>query len=72
MEKRVVTIDSPYITLGQVLKEEGLIPTGGAAKCFLKETPVTVNGEDEDRRGKKLYPGDVVVIDADLELAIQA
>ncbi len=63
MEKEVtVKIDKPFITLGQLLKEEGIIPTGGAAKWFLKEQAVTVNGEAEDRRGKKLYPNDTVTI----------
>ncbi|MDE6948787.1 MAG: RNA-binding S4 domain-containing protein, partial [Limosilactobacillus sp.] len=32
MEEKSVLIDSPFITLGQLLKEEGIIPTGGAAK----------------------------------------
>ncbi|UVF13636.1 S4 domain-containing protein YaaA [Limosilactobacillus fermentum] len=57
MEKEV-KIDAPFITLGQLLKEEGIIPTGGAAKWFLKEHEVKINGELDDRRGKKLYPGD--------------
>ncbi len=35
-----VVIATEYITIGQLLKEEGLIPTGGAAKWFLAETPV--------------------------------
>lgn len=57
------TIDGPFITLGQLLKEEGIIPTGGAAKWFLKEHLVRVNGEADDRRGKKLRPGDLVEIE---------
>ena len=32
-----VAISSEFITLGQLLKEEGIIPTGGAAKWFLRE-----------------------------------
>ena len=44
MEKEV-KIDAPFITLGQLLKEEGIIPTGGAAKWFLKEHEVKVNRE---------------------------
>lgn len=62
METKTVIIDGPYITLGQLLKEEGIIPTGGAAKWFLKEHDVRVNDDLEDRRGKKLYPDDVVII----------
>lgn len=59
---QVVKIDRSFITLGQLLKEEGIIPTGGAAKWFLKEHKVKINDELDQRRGKKLYPGDKVEI----------
>lgn len=62
LEEKVITIDRPFITLGQLLKEEGIIPTGGAAKWFLKENSVLVNGEPDDRRGRKLYTDDRVEI----------
>lgn len=55
--------NQPFMTLGQFLKYIGLIGTGGQAKFFLQETPVTLNGQPEDRRGKKLIPGDQVVIE---------
>ncbi|MDG5789400.1 S4 domain-containing protein YaaA [Evansella sp. AB-P1] len=58
-----ITIHDEYMTLGQLLKELGVISTGGAAKWFLQETPVKVNSEMENRRGKKLYPGDKVEIE---------
>ncbi|MDR0199293.1 MAG: S4 domain-containing protein YaaA [Streptococcaceae bacterium] len=51
-----------YITLGQFLKEAGLIATGGAAKFYLAETDVFLNGEPENRRGKKLYADDTLEI----------
>lgn len=56
-------IQDEYITLGQLLKELGVIDTGGAAKWYLQESPVFINDEKEDRRGKKLYPGDLVKIE---------
>ncbi|MDQ0257559.1 S4 domain protein YaaA [Evansella vedderi] len=62
MEQKV-KIQEDYITLGQILKEVGVISTGGAAKWFLQENQVFLNGEEENRRGKKLYPGDVLVIE---------
>lgn len=63
MEKeKTVNIRGDYITLGQLLKEEGLIQTGGAAKYFLRENEVQVNDEVETRRGKKLRSGDIVVV----------
>ncbi|WP_020007132.1 RNA-binding S4 domain-containing protein [Salinicoccus albus] len=50
------------ITLGQFLKHEGIIGTGGEAKLFLAEYEVILNGVPEDRRGKKLQNGDEIDI----------
>lgn len=50
------------ITLGQFLKNEGVIGTGGQAKWFLQDEEVLINGERETRRGKKLLDGDLVEI----------
>ena len=52
-----------YITLQSLLKVTNIIPTGGIAKMFLEENEVLVNGELENRRGRKLYPGDKVNVD---------
>lgn len=57
-----VEISTDTITLGQFLKLAGVIDTGGAAKWFLSEYEVYVNGEPEQRRGKKLTNGDTVTI----------
>ncbi|MDO6656532.1 S4 domain-containing protein YaaA [Anaerobacillus sp. 1_MG-2023] len=51
-----------HITLGQLLQEAGVINTGGMAKWFLSEYEVYVNGELDDRRGRKLYNQDKVMI----------
>ncbi|WLR57992.1 S4 domain-containing protein YaaA [Guptibacillus hwajinpoensis] len=51
-----------YITLDQLLQEAGVINTGGMAKWFLSEYEVYVNGELDDRRGRKLYNQDKVMI----------
>ena len=51
-------VTSEYITLGQFLKEESIISSGGQAKWYLQENPVSVNGVKENRRGKKLRSGD--------------
>ncbi len=45
-----------------MLKEAGIIDTGGMAKWYLSEHIVYVNGEEENRRGKKLVLGDVVTL----------
>ena len=57
---KTVIITTPYITLGQLLKLVNLIGNGGEAKMYLATNMVKVNGEEDRRRGRKLYPGDVV------------
>lgn len=57
------TVDGDHITLGQFLKEESIISSGGQAKFYLEDNPVTLNGEPEQRRGKKLRVGDHLVVD---------
>lgn len=51
-----------YITLQALLKEIGIIQSGGAIKGYLAENTVLVNGVDEKRRGKKLRVDDQVNI----------
>lgn len=55
---QIVVVQGDHITLGQLLKVAGIIGTGGEAKYYLSETIVIVNGEPEQRRGRKLRPGD--------------
>ena len=57
-----INITTEYITLGQFLKLSRIISNGGDAKIFLMTTQVYVNGELEQRRGKKLRDGDVVKV----------
>ena len=46
--------------LDQFLKWNNVVSTGGEAKMFIKSGRVSVNGEIEKRRGRKLNTGDVV------------
>ncbi len=48
-----------FIRLGQAMKLAGTVSSGVEAKIFITEGEVTVNGEVETRRGRKLRPGDV-------------
>ena len=57
-----VKIDTEYITLGQLIKFLGIVSTGGEIKLFLTENQVFVNEIAENRRGKKLFDGDIVKI----------
>ena len=47
--------DAEYMTLGQVLKEVNVISSGGGAKWYLAENTVLIDGEPDNRRGRKLY-----------------
>lgn len=58
-----VSIRTEYITLGQFLKLANVIDSGGMAKWFLDQYPIKINGENENRRGKKLRIGDSIVIE---------
>lgn len=60
-----IPIRGDFITLGQFLKFAGIAETGGDARAMLDDGEVQVNGESEDRRGRKLYLGDVVVVFGD-------
>jgi len=57
-----IEIDVEFVTLGQLLKMTDAISSGGMAKWFLQENDVYVNGEVDDRRGRKLRDGDIVNI----------
>lgn len=61
MEK--VVIKSEYITLGQFLKFVGIIDCGSYAKEYLLNHKTFVNGVSDQRRGRKIYPGDLVKIE---------
>mgnify|MGYP001042649356 FL=1 len=49
-----------YNTLGQILKAADVVGSGGQARELIAEGEITVNGEKENRRGRKLRPGDLI------------
>lgn len=57
-----MTNKEKFITLGQFLKLEGFVNSGGEVKHRINEFEIFVNGEKENRRGKKLYQKDDVRI----------
>ncbi len=59
---KALKITTEYITLQQLLKIEDIISSGGEAKFFLANNIVYVNGEEENRRGRKLYPNDIIKV----------
>ena len=56
-----VVLRDEFIKLGQALKAAGLCETGSMAKECIQAGEVLVNGQVEERRGRKLYDGDEVV-----------
>lgn len=57
-----ININTTYITLGQFMKLANVLESGGMIKAYLQDEGVLVNGELEHRRGRKLYPTDVVEV----------
>lgn len=57
-----ISIRGEFITLGQLLKLTGEVPSGGEVKDYLAEITPIVNGQPENRRGRKLRAGDVIVL----------
>ena len=64
MNKTVISIDSEFIRLQDLLKLSGVCATGGMAKIVIQNGEVKVNGEVCTMRGKKVRPGDTVSFDA--------
>lgn len=58
-----IYINTPFITLGQLLKFADVVSDGADAKILITEGYVKVNGSVETRRGKKLYNNDEVIIE---------
>ena len=54
-----------FIKLGQALKKANLVSSGVEAKIVIQDGQVTVNGETELQRGKKLHDGDVFSYDGE-------
>lgn len=59
----IIHLRDEFIKLGQALKLAGLVESGVDAKFAVQDGKVSVNGQVEVQRGKKLYPGDIVSYD---------
>jgi len=66
-----ISIKTEFIRLDQFLKLANVVQGGGEAKMFIQSGDVTVNGETETRRGKKLRPGDMVEIGGNVFLVAE-
>jgi ribosome-associated protein len=57
---RHVDITREPVELYKILKFEGLVASGGEAKLVIADGQVTVNGEVETRKRKKIVNGDII------------
>ena len=53
-----IEINREPIELFKILKFEGLVDSGAQAKQVIAEGLVSVNGEQETRKSRKMYNGD--------------
>lgn len=55
-----IAIKDEFIKLGQALKLAGVVQDGVQAKYVIQDGLVKVNGEVDERRGRKVYEGDII------------
>ncbi len=72
-EKIIAELESEFVELFKILKFEGLAESGGSAKQVIQEGLVSVNGEVETRKRKKIRAGDQIdFIDHHIEVVGKA
>ncbi|MDP5070269.1 MAG: RNA-binding S4 domain-containing protein [Congregibacter sp.] len=57
---RIIEITREPVELYKILKFEGLVGTGGEAKLLIGDGQVSVNGEVETRKRRKMLNGDII------------
>ena len=58
----MIIIKDQFIKLGQVLKILDYASSGGEIKQIIKELDIKINNEKENRRGRKIYKNDILII----------
>lgn len=71
MKTETVQITTEFIRLDALLKFAGVAMSGGEAKQAIAEGYLIVNGALCTQRGKKIRPGDRVLVADQLELVVQ-
>lgn len=63
-ETRIIAeLESEFVELYKILKFEGISDSGGAAKQVIADGLVSVNGEIETRKRKKISAGDQIEVE---------
>lgn len=57
-----ILVRTDYVCLGQFLKLANLISTGGEAKEYLSRHKILIDNIEDNRRGRKLFPGSVIEV----------
>lgn len=70
MQKENVAITTEFITMDKLLKFSGVADTGGQAFLMVEDGVVKLNGKTITEKRKKVYPGDVVNVDNQIELTV--
>ena len=70
MQEIEFQLHTEYIYLLQLLKATSIVMSGGEAKMLVDDGYVTVNGEIEHRRRRKLRVGDVVIFDEQIQISL--
>lgn len=70
MQKEIVEITTEFITIDKLLKFSGVADTGGQAFLMVEDGVVRLNGQLVTEKRKKVYPGDIVDIDNQIELTV--
>lgn len=70
MQKENVTIITEFITMDKLLKFSGVADTGGQSFGMVEDGIIKLNGKLVTEKRKKVFPGDVVNIDNQIELTV--
>lgn len=71
MKRHTFPLDREYVELHVLLKLLSIAPSGGAAKAMIADGLVTVDGEVELRKARKLRGGETVRVGDD-EVVVSA
>jgi ribosome-associated protein len=66
MSKHIWRLQGEYIELHNLLKLLAIAPSGGMAKVMVAEGLVSVDGEVETRKTRKLRVGNVVTVEGEV------
>ena len=70
MQKEKIAIITEFITMDKLLKFSGVADTGGQAFLMVEDGIIKLNGKLVTEKRKKVFPGDIVNIDNQIELTI--